>query len=83
MPRYFFDIDDGDACSPDDEGIECEDLRAAECMATESAASIARQELPKSDAGTVTIDVRNDHKQRIFSVTLAMTTERVRPAVLV
>jgi hypothetical protein len=31
----------------------------------------------------VTIHVRNEHKQRVFSVTIAMTTERVRPVVLV
>jgi hypothetical protein len=77
LARFYFDVREGAGFSPDDEGFEYADLHAAERMATESAVSIAREELPKRDAGTVTIDVRNDHKQRVFSVTIAMTTERV------
>jgi hypothetical protein len=79
LPRFYFDIREGARFSPDDEGLDYPDLDTAERMAAESAASIARDELPGSDARDVTVEVRNEHKQRIITVTVTMKTERVSP----
>jgi len=42
MPRYFFDIHDG-ASSPDRDGTELADLRAARVQAIETAGAILRE----------------------------------------
>ena len=79
LPIFYFDIREGETFYEDDEGIEMADLDAAEQEAAESAASIGRDRLPKRHARDVTIEVRNAHKQRVCTVTVAMTMERVDP----
>jgi hypothetical protein len=79
VPRFYFDVREGTRFAPDDEGLEYPDVDAAERMAAETAASIGRDVLPKSDVRDVTVEVRNEHKQRIITVTVTMQTERVSP----
>jgi hypothetical protein len=42
MPRYYFDLVDGDVRSVDEEGIELFDLRAVGAEATKSLADMIR-----------------------------------------
>jgi hypothetical protein len=79
VPRFYFDVREGTRFSPDDEGLEYPNVDTAERMAAEAAASIGRDVLPKSDVRDVTVEVRNEHKQRIITVTVTMQTERVSP----
>ncbi|WP_375460969.1 DUF6894 family protein [uncultured Enterovirga sp.] len=79
MPIFYFDVREGDTFYEDEEGIEMPDLSAAEHEAAESAASIGRDRLPKRHARDVTVEVRNENKQRVCTVTVAMTMERVHP----
>lgn len=79
MPRYFFDIREGARFLPDEDGLELPDLDAAEREAAESAASIGRDLLPKGDARDVTIEVKNEHRQRVVTVTVSMHLDRVSP----
>jgi len=80
LPRFYFDIREGARLVPDDEGVEFPDFDAAEREAAEAAASIARDLLPKGDAREVTIEVRNEHRQRLLTVTVSMHIERVHPS---
>jgi hypothetical protein len=79
VPIYYFDVREGTRFSPDDEGLDYPDLHAAERVAAETAASIGRDVLPRSDVRDVTVEVRNEHKQRVLTVTVTMQTERVDP----
>ena len=79
MPRFYFDIREGARFEPDDEGLVYRDLDTAERMAAETAASIARDLLPRSDVRDVTVEVRNEHKQRVITVNVTTKTERVHP----
>ena len=79
MPRFSFDIREGARFVPDDEGVEFPGLDAAEREAAEAAASIGRDMLPRGDAREVTIEVRNEHRKRVLTVTVAMHVERVAP----
>jgi hypothetical protein len=79
MPSFYFDVREGDRFIPDDEGMKLPDLDAAEREAAEAAASIGRERLPKREARDVTIEVRDEHKQRVCTVTVAMMIERVNP----
>ena len=49
MPRYFFDIADGDKSGHDDEGLNFPDIKAARAGALQALGEIARDELPDGD----------------------------------
>jgi hypothetical protein len=42
MPRYYFDLLDGDVLAPDEEGLLLPNLQAAQAEATRSLADMAR-----------------------------------------
>ena len=79
MPRFYFDVREGARFVPDDEGLEFEDLDVAEREAAETAAQIGRDELPKGGSRNITIGVRNEHGQRVLTVTVSLHTDRVAP----
>ncbi|MET0527351.1 MAG: hypothetical protein ABW003_03235 [Microvirga sp.] len=79
MPRFYFDVREGTRFAPDDDGLEFPDLDAAEREAAEAAAGIGRDLLPKSDVREVTIEVSDEHRQRVLTVTVSMHLERVHP----
>jgi hypothetical protein len=79
VSRFYFDVREGAIFTPDDEGLEFASLDAAERMAAESAAEIGRDRLPKGDARDVTVEVRNEHRQRVLTVTVSIEVHRVDP----
>jgi hypothetical protein len=79
MPRFYFDVREGHRFSPDEDGLEFPNIDVAEREAAEAAATIGRDRLPKSDARDVSVEVRNEHSQRILTVTVTMTIHRVEP----
>ena len=79
MPRFYFDVREGTRFLPDNEGLKFPDLDAAEREAAEAAAGIGRDRLPKGDAREVTVEVLNEHRQRVITVTVSMIVHRVEP----
>ena len=79
MPRYYFDVREGPRLIPDLEGLEFDDLDAAEREAAEAAAAMGRDPLPKSGAREVTVEVRDEHGQRVRTVTVSMHVDRGAP----
>ena len=79
VPRFYFDVRDGAKFTPDDEGLECASLDAAERMAAETAAEIGRELLPKGDAREITVEVRNEHRQRVLTATASLEIHQVDP----
>ncbi len=79
MPRFYFDIREGTRFVPDEEGLEFESLDAAEREAARTAAEIGRDRLPKSDARDITVELKNEHRQRVLTVTITMEIHRVAP----
>ncbi len=79
MPRFYFDFREGTRFIADDTGLEFPDLDAAEREAAETAAAFGRDRLPKSDAREVTIEVWNEHGQRMLTITVSMHIDRVVP----
>jgi hypothetical protein len=80
VPRFYFDVREGARFAPDDDGLEFPDLDAAEREAAQAAASIGHDLLPKGDAREVTVEVCNEHRQRVLTVTVSMHIERVHPS---
>jgi len=79
MLRFYFGVREGPSFTPDDQGFEFDSLDEAECGAATSAAEIGRARLPKGDAQQVTVEPRNEHRQRVLTVTVAMQINRVDP----
>jgi len=82
MPRFYFDLREDGTYSPDDEGLEFPNLDAAEREAATAAACIARDRLPKGNAREIAMDVRDELRQRLLTVTVSMHMERASPAEL-
>ena len=49
MPRFFFDIHDGEAFTPNREGLELEDLEAAKAEAKKTLPEIVKDEMPDGE----------------------------------
>jgi hypothetical protein len=79
MPRFYFDVREGTRFIPDDEGLAFDSLEAAEREAATAAAEIGRYRLPKGDAREVTVELKNEHRQRVLTVTITMEIHRVDP----
>ena len=79
MPRFYFDVREGSRFVPDDDGLDFPDRGAAEHEAAVAAAEIGRDRLPKGIAREVMVEVRNEHYQRVATVTVTMEVERVAP----
>jgi hypothetical protein len=79
MSRFYFDVREGPSFIPDEVGLEFDSLDAAERMAAEAAADIGRDRLPKGDAREVTVEVRNEHGQRVLTATVSLEIHRVDP----
>jgi hypothetical protein len=79
MTRYYFDIREGTRFVPDEVGLDFDSFDAAERAAAETAAEIGRELLPKGDAREVTVEVLNEHRQRVLTVTVSLEIHRVDP----
>ena len=79
MPLFYFDCREGAKFIPDEEGLEFPDLDRAEREAAEAAAAIGRDVLPRGDSRDVTIEVCNEHRQRVLTVRVSMEIDRVAP----
>jgi hypothetical protein len=79
VPRFYFDTQEGATFTPDDEGLEFANLDVAERAAALAAAEMGRDYLPKGGDRDLTIEIRNEHRKRVLTVTVAMTIERHDP----
>lgn len=72
MPRYFFDIEDGELLR-DETGTECTGLDEARKAAMQILPEIARYEAAEGDRHTFTVIVRDAERQPVFATTLNLT----------
>jgi hypothetical protein len=79
VPRFYFDVREGTSFAPDEEGLEFDSLNAAGREAATTAAEIGRDRRPKDDSREVTVEVRNEHRQRVLTVKVSMEVDRVEP----
>ncbi len=76
MPRFYFDLREGASLIPDDEGLECDSLEVVEREAVAGAAHIVQNQQPKGSSRTVTVEVRDEHRQQVLAVTVSMHIRR-------
>jgi hypothetical protein len=75
VPRFYFDVREGAKFSPDHAGLEFDGLDAAE----RAAAEIGRDRLPKGETRAVTVELRDEHRQRVLTIKVFMEIDRVDP----
>jgi hypothetical protein len=75
MPRYFFDIDDGERFTRDDQGLDCAGPEAMREAAIGVLPNIARDELPDGDRHDFTVKVRDEGGRYLFQATLSLVAE--------
>lgn len=80
MPRFYCDVREGDKFTPDELGLEFTSLDVAEHQAARAAAAIGRERLPQDDSREVTVEVKNEHHQRVLTIKVPMEVDRVVPA---
>lgn len=78
MPRFFFDIHDGE-WSRDDVGTECRDVEAA-CQETkQSLPEIALDQVPRDgDHHMITVLVTDEDRQPVYTATLTFAGLRMK-----
>ena len=77
MPRFYFDVSEGDSFSCDDEGHQLESVNAAEYEAIRAAAEIGRYRLPKRLSPELCVRVRDAHGQPVLTVAVSMMVRRM------
>ena len=79
MPRFYFDLLLGSDFNRDEVGYELDSLRAAEIEAVRTAADLTRDRLLKMQSATpdgVRIEMRDEHRQPVVTVTVSIGVER-------
>lgn len=74
MPRYFFDVNDGDGAFVDEIGVELPDMASAVREARKALADMVRDALREPDASLVSILIRDGAEGPIL-ITVQMTTD--------
>jgi len=80
MPRYYFDIVEGDEVTSDDEGMDLEAIEAVQEEAARSLADLARDAIRKPKGvppRLMAIDVR-DNSGPVLRVAVTFTIDRHR-----
>ena len=75
MPRFFFDIDDGEHRLQDDDGVELADDQEARMKAISVLPDIAREVLPDGDRRIFVSKVRDATGRTIFMATLSFVAK--------
>ena len=77
MPRYFFEIDDGELHTTDEEGLELPDLKAARDEAMGVLPEIAQGRPPEGDRQDLTAVVRDESERKVAIATLALKADYI------
>ena len=77
MPLFYFDVREGPHFLQDEEGIDFPDIDMAEQEAIQAVVSIGRERLPRADTRDVTVEVQDEDRKRVLTVTVALIVDRV------
>ena len=75
MPRFFFDVSDGDTFVRDEVGLELRDLDQVRTEAIDALPDIAREALPDGDETLFAVEARDEGGRVVFRATLNFKAE--------
>jgi hypothetical protein len=77
MPRYYFDVDDGETLTCDDEGLDLDDMEEARREAVRTLPEVAKDALPDGNERTFAVTVRDEARCPILRAQLKLTVDRL------
>jgi hypothetical protein len=77
MPRFYFDISDGERAQRDADGMEMADLKEARNKALETLGEMARDELPDGDHRKFAIRIRDASGKARLLTSLTLRIEQL------
>lgn len=80
MPRYFFDTSDGTSQLIDRTGLVYADARGAREQALHALSDMAQDQIPRGGERLLSIVVRDDVGDRVYSATLALSEDQPLPS---
>jgi hypothetical protein len=75
MPLFYFDIDDGERFTRDEQGLDCPDRKAARDYAIGVLPDLAREALPDGDRHEIVVTVRDESGRNVFRAVLSLVAE--------
>ena len=78
MPRYYFNIQDDDLFTPDDEGVDLEGVEAARDEAARTLGEIARDVLPGALCRMLKVEVMDEAREPLLEARLEFQVARLR-----
>ena len=78
MPRFYFDVRDGESFIGDGEGLLFPDIESARDEATRALAEIALDVLPGAIVREIAIEVRDQAGEQLLRTALRFEIERFR-----
>ena len=75
MPKYFFDINNGDGLTRDEDGAEFAFLDEVRDAAIRVLPDIARDVLPDSGRRVLSVRVRDEDDRYVFHASLSLISE--------
>jgi hypothetical protein len=66
MPKYFFDVINGEGPMRDDEGVDLPDQDAVRREVAMIVTGLARDEVPKEQAVKIVVNVRDEADTKVF-----------------
>lgn len=78
MPRYFFDVEDGER-TVDEEGIELEDHRAAAAAAMKTLLDVGRFEVVVRNERRLDVVVRDEDGRSVYRAGMAIEADWLVP----
>ena len=80
MPRFYFDLDDGNCCSIDANGEEMKNLREAQAEALRSLNHVASVIVAEGGRSIIACKIRDDQRRTIFTAHLALISIKLKPS---
>ena len=77
MPRFFFDVFDGEKLWADTEGTEHDDVAAARHEAVDTITSISRETFPQSGPGSISIDIRPEDGPAVERLIVSLSVHKL------
>jgi C4-type Zn-finger protein len=75
VPRYFFEIHDGEHFTSDYVGIELDGLEAAKAEAKKALPDIAKDKMPDGDRRDFTVIVKDEVGHEVLRAKLSLVVE--------
>jgi hypothetical protein len=82
VPRFYFDVREGNSLTRDEVGLEFDTIDAAEVAAAAAAAEIGRDRLPAGDAREVTVEVKDEGGFLLVTATVSLAVRRTARALV-